>query len=443
MRNPLLALLAVLCACSGRDAAVCKPIADGGAGTPLARPILAFDTAAVAAANRASLPAGFTMPLQTACSSDPTRPYIAELADHPITDAKVPFHWAPIVPGPIPGRNPVGQPEFFVSGSIADFSRSTLDVPFDHPFGYDSNFNVLVDPEFAFLVYPPSTPASLHTEIERGLYPDDLFDYLPAAGDRVLLRGAWIFDCGHPPYSTEMHPPTFLAFARADGATTLSLAFVNPYRVTQSYAHTGPPAIDFSSTDRYAQSKPFPEHLLSEVLAAANGQSTRIEAHVLLEPTRFDTLTFTVCAPSPRPAGASLGFSYRFTSRTGVTLQATPQAADGCVRFAATMGASYQPFVPNRMDTPFPWDQVSQEATDVEGGPPIDVRQKILDALHGFGFNGDYVALHPDQSPFIDTYPALKPRAGASSDSPTELVTGADDQPFPFYGRARVFWCGG
>jgi hypothetical protein len=31
-------------------------------------------------------------------------------------------------------------------------------------------------------------------------------DAVPAVGDRVAIRGRFIFDCGHPPYRTEIHP---------------------------------------------------------------------------------------------------------------------------------------------------------------------------------------------------------------------------------------------
>jgi len=37
-------------------------------------------------------------------------------------------------------------------------------------------------------------------------------------------------------------------------------------------------------------------------------------------------------------------------------------------------------------------------------------------------------------------YDALQTRAGADQDAPTQLTSGADDQPFPLYGRVRVSW---
>src|SRR5436853_637605 len=57
-------------------------------GGPLARPILFFDPSA-AAENQAKLPAGFQTPLDSACSTDPTRAFLGELFDHGIGDIRV------------------------------------------------------------------------------------------------------------------------------------------------------------------------------------------------------------------------------------------------------------------------------------------------------------------------------------------------------------------
>jgi hypothetical protein len=67
-------------------------------------------------------------------------------------------------------------------------------------------------------------------------------------------------------------------------------------------------------------------------------------------------------------------------------------------------------------------------------------RQKIIDALASLGITGDVPALHQDTPPIIDRYDALQPHADAANDAPIRLTTAADDQPFPFYGRVRVWW---
>jgi hypothetical protein len=416
------------------------------AGPPpmLSGPLISFDVAAAAAANAALLPAGYTTPQGTVCAMDTSRAFLGELATHGLSDVQVNYEWAPVVPGPTMNRPIIAQPEFYLSGSLLDFERSGADVLFAHPWSFDVNMDFMVDAPFEFLVdnRPNGAygPMELHTELEEGLFPDGTFMFTPDAGDRALMKGAWILDCGHPVYEAELHPPTFLAVARQMGEATVSLAFVNPFRASQLY---GPPELvdDFANTARFIDQRvlPFPAHFESEILAAATTPTKmNLEAHVLLEPTHFDTISWFVCAPSPRPSGSSLHYSYRFVSRTGVTV--TPvQRGDSCLEFTATMTAAYQPAALARMDTPWQWADLSAAASG-QAGTMIDVRQKIIDTLNGLGFTNDIPALHVDHPPIIDSYAPLAPHADAALDTPTLLKPMADDQPFPFYGRVRVYW---
>ena len=43
---------------------------------------------------------------------------------------------------------------------------------------------------------------------------DDRFpkEFWPSEGDRVWMVGRYIFDCGHPPPHTELHPANAVAF---------------------------------------------------------------------------------------------------------------------------------------------------------------------------------------------------------------------------------------
>jgi len=434
-RPPLTALLSAAAAllCCGRAPT------EYPAG-PLARPILGLDLAAAAAANAAVLPAGFTVPQETSCGPDVTRGFLAELADHSPEDAKVPLHWAPVVFGPVAGKPTVAQPELFYSGVVADLDRSALDTSFDHPFGFDLDLDVTPDPPFELLVKNRSAAnKTLHTELEVNLFPQAAFGWTPAAGDRMAMRGAWIFDCGHPPYETEMHPPGFVSFARAaDEKTTIALAFAVPFRVTQLF---GPAAkvADFGDPLRLRNSgDAFPTAFFNEILLAAFTNKDHLELHALLEELRFETLAFSVCAPSPRPAKAHLGYSHRFAVRGGVTVTAAAHDDTGCVEYTAKMATSYRSAVPERLNEAWTWDQISAQATEEFGGT-LDVRQLIIGELKARNVTGDVTALHEDHPPVIDTYAPLVPRADAAADAPTSIST-ADDQPYPFHGRARVYW---
>lgn len=441
----LCALVPVALGCSddAPTAAPCVLPGDAGA-TALARPILGLDPAEERA-DRAQLPSGFTSPQDTACSTDATRGFLEELADHPVNDARVAYEWAPVLAGPSATRPVVRPPEFYVAGVAGDIERAGSDLPFTHPFSLDTNFDVHVDDAYRWLVHarnPDEPPGALHAEVEEALLPTAAFGLPLREGDRVLLRGVWILDCGHPPYDAELHPPTFVATARAvDATTTESLALANPYRVAQLFTHDARAVTDFANDARFTTAVPFPEHLVNEIALAALNRSHRIEAHALLEATRFDTLRWQVCAPSPRPTGAALTYTYRFTARTGVNVTATALADAGCVRFTATMGASYRPLVPARSDREYPWDQISRDAEGA-GNTSIDVRERVLAVLRAQGLSTSNVAFDAATAPYIDAYPPLAPREGADRSSPTGVVTGADDQPFPFYGRVTVRWCG-
>jgi hypothetical protein len=91
-------------------------------------------------------------------------------------------------------------------------------------------------------------------------------------------------------------------------------------------------------------------------------------------------------------------------------------------------------------EAPWPWDQLSASASN-QLGRPIDVRQQIIQLLGANGINGSQMpALQANHPPVVDAYPALQTRPGADADAPSAIDSGADDQPFPLYGRIRVRW---
>jgi hypothetical protein len=431
---------APLAACALLALAGCKKTAPNPGG-PLDRPILSVDLAAAAAQNAAALGASFTGPQPTSCAADTTRAFIAELTEHGISGAQVQFHWAPVVPGPIPGKGPDGQPALWASGTLVSTNHSALDTSFDHPFGWDFNANLLPDAPFATLAdNRDAQNTDLHVELEMGLFPEGPFGFAPQAGDRAVFRGAWIWDCGHPPYETELHPPSLLSFARSpDAKSTSALAFAVPWRVTQTF---GPAAavLDFADPTRLrTRGKGFPAALYDAVVSAAVTNADHLEAHVLLEPLRFDPFTLSVCAPSPRPPNVSLKWTHRLTLRSGVSATQTVREAQGCVDYTFSMVVNYDPFVPTRIDFPWSWDEISAQASE-QAGEPVDVRAEIIKAVQSGGLGNDLPALRADHPPVIDRYAPLAPKAGADLDAPTTVDAAADGQPFPFYGRMRVYW---
>ena len=175
------------------------------------------------------------------------------------------------------------------------------------------------------------------------------------------------------------------------------------------------------------------------VVNAVAGNIPNLTSHALMIANHFDKLDWLVCAPMPRPAGAKLDATWRFTTRTGVTVTAEPDEQNGCVRFVATMGADYQPMDLPYAATPWDWAGLSDSAGG-QLGQSIDVRKEIIKLVQGMGLSTDAPGLQADHPPMIDAYVPLVLRPGADQDAPTAIDAKADDQPFPFYGRVRVAW---
>ena len=137
--------------------------------------------------------------------------------------------------------------QLLVSGTVATVHQGPGDLPMDHPLGDDLSMDVTLDAAFTPFslklgAAPSDTKAGqLHVEISSGMIPhlpststppanqtwrqlSDVslqgfqpgFDH-PAVGDRVLVGGRYIVDCGHPDYHTELHPISFLAWSHQDG----------------------------------------------------------------------------------------------------------------------------------------------------------------------------------------------------------------------------------
>lgn len=413
-----------------------------GVSVPADRPGLLFTGTSATDANTKALPKSFTRPDEHNCAADTTRVYLGELFVNGIDNAEVFWHWAPIVGGSQPSQPTLGQPEFSVAGTLRGADDSTDDVLADHPFGLDVDADLEPDPPYAFMQFDTRTSTTLHTEVENRIFPRTALNYTPAAGDRALMRGAWVLDCGHPPYGAEMHPPTFMAYSRsADTKTTIAATAVIPYRSSLLFSGDTGAAVALDNTARFGSAKPFPFAMLDAVQTAILTNQQFITTHALMTANHFDSLDFLVCAPLPRPAGASMDASWRFTARTGVTVNVTRLDSNGCVRVQASMTAAYKPMPLTYQDDVWTWQQLSDSAS-TQLGQSIDVRQAIIDAIKkqtGQDVSGA-PALQPQNSPHIDAYAALQTRPGADQDAPIAITTAADDQPYPFYGRLRVSW---
>jgi hypothetical protein len=96
-----------------------------------------------------------------------------------------------------------------VEGEVEVSKVSSQDNFLNHD-SQDQNWDVKPDITTAGLDQPkPST--SMEMEWETDFMPREI---RPTPGDRAGTVGYWIFDCGHDPFKTEIHPPVGIATSR-------------------------------------------------------------------------------------------------------------------------------------------------------------------------------------------------------------------------------------
>ncbi len=234
-----------------------------------------------------------------------------------------------------------------LSGTVLEPRISNADMPFTHPFGNDWEFYLVPDEGYTTVLGPsnkredasttPETqnaidralsffPELAHAkngigivEVDSGLVPQ-AFRQKP--GDRVVIYGRWIVDCGHKDFHTEIHPPLLMANGRTNGPETLITLWSRPFLVDQL----------FGDDSLYS-------HFLNELAEVASPLipfSTMIKAHPKLFSKPFARLSapleFDIRPPVPRRSAVqSLRVRYHFTVRAGMDIdfRQIPNDPDG------------------------------------------------------------------------------------------------------------------
>lgn len=391
----------------------------------------------------------------TACGSDQYT-YLTELLEHPVPEYEVPQHWGDVV---------VGGQQVMVSGTVQHAGFGTGDLPFDHVFGSDFNMDVGVDPQFAEFTQMDGGPTELpmHVELEEGLFPharttpgsasgatwNEMSDsarenvqpgYLPLPGDRVIVMGRWILDCGHGDYFTELHPLTFMAWSHVDGDRTTVGFFYNPYRVAQRY-HPDP-ALATQVDQPTSRGGIFNVDAIQYLVSSINRLQDRgqapyccqpnLDVRVLLEALRTRPSPFKVCAPEGT-SGAHLRLRYDLVTRPGVRVTTTRQPANGCVKVDLRLGSSTTRTPVQRTCTD-PWDFLETAAGEEAGSGPIDIRDQLK----------SYISSQYDARVDVDpTQSCYDPLSGPLvQDAPTGWRIRTRDVSHPMYGRIAVYWEG-
>jgi hypothetical protein len=376
------------------------------------------------------------------CGSS-TRTYLAELANGNPLDAKVPYEWADIVPG---------GTQILVSGTAADTHLGPQDNPFTHPFGNDLSMDVALDSPFRpfsrQLGPPEEKPGQMHVEIVSGVIPhtrrpsqaspaqtwEQLSNFnqtgfqpgfaRPAVGDRVLVQGRWIIDCGHGNYGTELHPMSFLAWTQHRGSTTVARAYGNSVYDTQTYSESA-----FGGT---GAPQPFPAYFVSDVLAATQGNVDHLSASEIESATVASPPPWRVCAPAGS-SGRSLAVHYDVVARPGVDVGVAPDPSTGCATVTVSYGPAFRPVSTDLRQCVLPWSYVTTIA-QAQYGKGLDVKG-LVDKF----VTAPAARAIVDRSPTGSCADALAgPTVNPAPPGRHVHVDGA--QPIPFYGVVTVGW---
>jgi hypothetical protein len=351
-----------------------------------------------------------------------------------------------------------------ISGTALLPDISTKDVPFTHPFGFDWECYIVPDPPYTSLLAPSNTGIDpdtgqvleetheyhdattyaatqfglavpkgvLGVETDQDLVPPE---YRAHDGDRAVVIGRWIVDCGHPGYHTEIHPPLLFVTGRSmpGNKGTTSRIIIRPYLVGQEF---GDGALR--------------QHLFSEVeKALIPGGSLHVEARPQILPKPFrgvHLFTFLVRPPTPQPApNVPLFVSFHFTKRRGrgVALEIIQKDTETIEVVIAMNGDAYAPPpLPSKED----WTISVGDLKDLSPEALADYSVAILAGL----FVNPAGAAVLAKGLQTDRY--ATPQASSTLDGQNVVVTTADKlpnptpvseddaQPFPLYGWLNVEW---
>jgi LPXTG-motif cell wall-anchored protein len=418
---------------------------------------LSFDEAQAVAANGPIIDADELR----VCGDDTGKRFLAELLGDAL-NYKIPYRLGDVVDGNAKPSANLGR-QMMMSGTVESDVFGTGDFPFDHPAGSDFNMDVGPDPAYADISQLAGVPSGdpMHTELSEGWVPhlpsaqtgpptgmtweenstlarsDVQPGYFPAKGDRVITMGRWVNDCGHPPFQTELHPLSFMAWAHTDVDKTVAQAYYAPYREMQQYNPDQSLANKVNNANRknnfYTLS--FPQGLITSILRLQNlgglPPIDHLESWGLLEAVNQSPADWWVCAPTGT-TGDTLNVNYDFRARPGVVITSTPDLASGCTRMHVDLSANTVPEPPLRTCV-LPWDWLSQVAADEAGVPSLDLKTTIK------SYVADQYDYRVDPDPIMDCYDPLKGQP--VNPTPTgQNITVDSTISQPFYGLVEVSW---
>ena len=413
---------------------------------PTAGPPIGWASGFAEAAN----PAPGPVDVATVCGSA-TDQFLAELLHHKVTDLAVMKEWADIA----------GGAQVLVNGTVTTVHQGPGDLPMDHPLGDDLSMDVKLDAPFTpFSLKLGSAPSDtktgeLHVEISSGLIPhlpqttaapagqtwrqlSDVsltgfqpgFDH-PAVGDRLLVEGRYIVDCGHPDYHTELHPISFLAWAHQSGAATVVHLYANDYWDTELFNPDLGVGGDVNDPARQTDpnTKPLPKYLIDEVTRLITGQTAQLRTFELLGVVPPAATSWQVCAPTGT-TGSHLQVRFDVRTRPDVTFTATPDKASGCAAIHTTVAKTFSAPVVKLRTCVMPWDYLNAIAGQALS-TSVDTRAIIKANVPSSD------AALVDRDPVTSCADPLSGPPVSAQPSGQAVQTDAS-QPFPIYGIITI-----
>ena len=368
------------------------------------------------------------------------------------------------------------------TGWVVAPDYSGADAPFDHPFGFDWEFQVALDDDkngYQALLSPaninpqesgigqllaneqglPMRRGLLGVEWDGNLIPQS-FKARVRHGDRVAAFGRWILDTGHnfvKFWRTEIHPPLLLVSASVEKnlrapESTRALFMSRPYLPGQHYAVN--PANAY--LDLVDDDGPFLSHLVNELVKVITLRSRMVEAHPKIKSAPFKgSYQFKVkVRPPARPRGAyRLAVSFQFTVRSGCAVQV--MAADNeTVEVIITLdsGKYTPPKLPTRRSCVYSKDELNAlspgTGTDILA---IDIVAPLVGAIiSGLGL-AIYIEYILRRGILVDAYDPI-PEINVLDSShavfntlPEDIPSGAgvvvdNTQSYPIFGWLDAKW---
>jgi hypothetical protein len=373
------------------------------------------------------------------------------------------------------------------AGWVVAPEMSGADMPFSHPFGFDWEFEIVLDDAKGYqdLLSPASAVGGddpnhnpillanalgisaprglLGMEWDKNLLPQS-FRARVDHGDRVALLGRWIIDEGHDSagyYRTEIHPPLVMATGSiqydAAGAPLTRVLFMSrPFLAGQTYVEDADDAYDQSpETDGSLL-----DHLLNQIKDLLILDSSQVEAHPRIMPSPFRGIHQFQFTVRPPPLADSSKFelvvSFKFTNRNGAYISVSAPSTDAISVLVTLDENDYKrPDLPARTEHNYFPDELDTLSPGAGWKTEFaDAAASALGALYPWA--GLWMAAYISFVLFLrgiqtDEYAKLEEvdildATGAVENAPADNIPAGEgvihdeDQPYPFYGWLEAKW---